>query len=67
MMDESMNTYERRISSENNAQYQMEDLLKIIEKEVEKVMELSGFSKEWALVYFETCGWKIDLVTKFID
>jgi hypothetical protein len=45
MMDESMNTYERRISSENNSQYQMEDLLKIIEKEVEKVMELSGFSK----------------------
>lgn len=45
MLEESMETYGKRVFSECNTQYQMEDLVKIIDKEVEKVKELSGFSR----------------------
>jgi hypothetical protein len=30
-------------------------------------MELSGFDYFWALIYYQTCGWRMNLVSAFID
>ena len=56
-----------RISSESNTQCEMEELVRIINKETVKVMELSGFDEDWALIYYQKCGWKMNLVSTFID
>ena len=45
----------------------MQDLVTIIEKDITKVMDLSGFDRNWALTYYQACGWKMKLVETFID
>lgn len=45
----------------------MEDLVKMIDRETEKVIELTGFNRFWALIYYQACGWKMNLVSAFID
>jgi hypothetical protein len=45
----------------------MQDLVNIISKETLKVMEFTGFDQYWALIYYQTCGWKMNLVSTFID